>query len=120
MGTVVSEERDLQDPVLERRARMAGLAVAGKRVGYGLVVLAVVAFAVGAATGFGAAVTAVVTASLLATTLTLAPAIVVGYAVKAAEREDAARARAGRPPAARASGGRSDGGAGAGRAPPAA
>ena len=93
MVAVVRQERDGVDPVLARRARLARLAVAGKRVGYGLVVLAVAAFALGAATGFGPAVTTVVTASLLGTTLTLAPAIVVAYAVKAAEREDAERSR---------------------------
>ena len=48
------------DPVLERRRRIAGLVQVGKRLGYGLFLAAIV----------------------------LAPAIVFGYAVKAAERED--------------------------------
>lgn len=76
------------DPVRERRARWARLGVAATRLGYGLVLLAVVAFTVGAVAGFGPVVRALVTASLLGTTVTLAPGIVVGYAVKAAERED--------------------------------
>lgn len=78
----------MPDPVRVRRARFARLAVAGKRVGYGLLLVAIVAFAVGAATGFNAVITTTVTLSLLATTVTLAPAIVLAYAVKKAERED--------------------------------
>lgn len=76
------------DPVLARRARWARLGALGTRMGYGLVLVAVAAFATGVVAGFGAAVRATVTASLLATTLTLAPGIVIGYAVRAAERED--------------------------------
>jgi hypothetical protein len=79
------------DPVRVRRAQAARLAEAGQRVGYALVGVAVAAFAIGAVQGFGrgtADAEAVVTAALVATTLVLAPAIVLGYAVKAAERED--------------------------------
>lgn len=76
------------DPVRVRRARWSRWAAAGKRIGYSLVLLAVVTFAVGAMAGFTRVVTAVVTASLLGTVVTLAPGIVVAYAVKAAERED--------------------------------
>lgn len=81
------------DPVRVRRARWAHWAAAGKRIGYSLVLLAVVAFAVGAVAGFTTAVTTVVTASLLGTVVTLAPGIVVAYAVKAAEREDREQGR---------------------------
>jgi hypothetical protein len=78
----------MTDPVLVRRARIARLVDWGRRVGYTLLMVAVVAFGVGAARGFTRPVVAVVTASLLGTTLVLAPAIVFGFAVKAAERED--------------------------------
>lgn len=78
----------MNDPVLARRARIARLVELGQRVGYGLLLVAVVAFVVGAVRGFTGPVVFVVTASLLGTTLVLAPAIVFGYAVKAAERED--------------------------------
>ena len=81
------------DPVRVRRARWARWGATGKRVGYGLVLVAVIAFAVGAVAGFGAAVRTIVTVALLGTTVTLAPGIVVGYAVKAAEREDRALGR---------------------------
>lgn len=76
------------DPVRARRAQWARWAGAGKRLGYGLVLLAVVAFAVGLVTDFPPATTTIVVAALLGSTVTLAPGIVVGYAVKAAERED--------------------------------
>lgn len=76
------------DPVRARRAQWARWSATGKRVGYGLVLLAVVAFAVGFATDFPAATVTIVVASLIGSTVTLAPGIVFGYAVKAAERED--------------------------------
>lgn len=81
------------DPVLARRARIARLVEIGNRVGYTMLLVAVVAFFVGVASGFTSAITAVVTVSMLVTTLVLAPAIVFGYAVKAAEREDREQGR---------------------------
>jgi hypothetical protein len=79
------------DPVLARRQRIARLAEWGQRLGYGLFGLAVVLFGIGAAVGFGAPIAIAVTASLAAGSVVLAPAIVFGYAVKAAEREDRER-----------------------------
>lgn len=76
------------DPVRAQRAQWARWSATGKRVGYALVALAVVAFAVGFATDFPATSVTVVVASLVGSTVTLAPGIVFGYAVKAAERED--------------------------------
>ncbi len=76
------------DPVRARRAQWARWAGAGKRVGYGLVLLAMAAFVVGLLMDFPPATTTIVVASLLGSTVTLAPGIVMGYAVKAAERED--------------------------------
>jgi hypothetical protein len=70
---------------------MARLASLGQRIGYGLLLLAVLAFAVGLVADFPPAVAVIVTVSLLATCVTLAPAIVLGYAVKAAERDDRER-----------------------------
>jgi ABC-type transport system involved in cytochrome bd biosynthesis fused ATPase/permease subunit len=81
------------DPVLARRARIARLVEVGNRVGYTMLLVAVVAFFVGVFSGFTSAITAVVTGSMLVTTLVLAPAIVFGYAVKAAEREDREQGR---------------------------
>lgn len=76
------------DPVRAQRAKAARLAVAGKRVGYTLMLVSIVAFIAGAVGRFTGSITTIVTVCLLATTVTLAPAIVLAYAVKKAERED--------------------------------
>lgn len=81
------------DPVRVRRARWARWAATGKRVGYGLILVAVIAFVVGAVAGFGTVVTTTVTAALIGSTVTLAPGIVIAYAVRAAEREDREQGR---------------------------
>jgi hypothetical protein len=81
------------DPVLAQRARAARWAQLGQRVGYLFLLAAVVAFVLGAVQGFTDLVVTVVTASLGLMTLFLAPAIVLGYAVKAADREDRERGR---------------------------
>ena len=76
------------DPVLVRRARIAKLVQVGQRVGYGLFGLAVVLFFVGLAAGYTEPLTTAIVGALLVGSVILAPAIVFGYAVKAAERED--------------------------------
>ena len=75
------------DPVLDRRRRIARLVEVGQRVGYGAFGLAIVGFFVGLAIGFGR-VSGVIVALIVVGSIVLAPAIVFGYAVKAAERED--------------------------------
>jgi hypothetical protein len=80
------------DPTLVRRAKIAQLCEWGQRVGYGLFGLAMVVFIVGAIAGFSRLVTDAVIGCLVLGTVVLAPAIVFGYAVKAAEREDRERA----------------------------
>jgi hypothetical protein len=62
-------------------------------VGYGLFGLAIALFVVGLVVGFGGAVTPGIVASIVVGSTVLAPAIVFGYAVKAAEREDRAEGR---------------------------
>jgi len=81
------------DPVRERRARIARLVGIGQRVGYGLFAFAIVAFFVGGIAGFSGGSVAVIVASLLVGSAVLAPAIVFGYGVKAAERDDRAHGR---------------------------
>jgi Na+(H+)/acetate symporter ActP len=81
-----------KDPVLARRAQFARVADMGQRVGYGLIVTAVVGFVVGLFVGFdNGAVTTVVGVALAATAVTLLPAIILGFAVKAAQKEDGQR-----------------------------
>lgn len=86
------------DPTLARRARIAHLTELGQRIGYALFGLAVVVFVVGALRGFDGFTVGVVVACLAVGSAVLAPAIVFGYGVKAAEREDRERAAAARRP----------------------
>ena len=64
----------------------------GQRIGYALFGVAIVAFVVGAVAGFATADVVIVVGALAVGSAVLAPAIVFGYAVKAAEREDRERA----------------------------
>lgn len=76
------------DPILQQRARAQRLASLGQRIGYGLYAVAVVAFFVGLLTNFNGAISALVIGSIIIGSFFLAPAIVAGYAVKAAIRDD--------------------------------
>lgn len=79
------------DPVLVRRRQMARAAEVAQRAGYGLFGLAVVLFVVGFAVGLTSRVVTGIVVALGVGSALLAPAIVVGYAVKAADREDRER-----------------------------
>ena len=76
------------DPVRRRRATAQRLARIASRTGYALIAVAVVTFFVALVTDFDATMAAIITAALIAGCVLLAPAIILGYAVKAAERED--------------------------------
>ncbi len=92
------------DPVVARRAHIARWVGLAKRVGYGLLLLTVVAFVVAAATGFPSGVTTATVVALVAACVVLPVPIVLGYGLRAAEREDreaAARRAGGEPPAPR-------------------
>jgi hypothetical protein len=79
------------DPVRQQRARLSRLASAGKRLGFALFGLATVVLIVGLLTTFTEGVSGVVVACLLMGSLVLAPAIILSYATKAAERQDRER-----------------------------
>jgi len=79
--------------VLERRRRIARLVRIGQRAGYGLFGLAIALFVVGLFAGFGGVVGGGIVAALVVGSIVLAPAIVFGYAVRAAEREDREQGR---------------------------
>jgi ABC-type transport system involved in cytochrome bd biosynthesis fused ATPase/permease subunit len=84
----IHSDSDSDDPVLARRAQLGRLAETGQRVGYVFIGISVAAFVVAAVTSFaGWAVTATLL-GLLGATIVLPPAIVLGYGVKKAERED--------------------------------
>lgn len=77
------------DPVLARRARIARWASRGRWIGYLLYALSLALFAAEAATGaHSQAAVAVAAIGLVAGSLVLAPAIIIGYATKAADRAD--------------------------------
>lgn len=93
-----------EDPVVVRRARIARWVGLAKRVGYALLLLAVILFVVAAATGFPSGVTSATIVALVAACVVLPVPIVLGYGLRAAEREDreaAARRAGGEPPPAR-------------------
>jgi hypothetical protein len=79
------------DPVRARRARIDRASRLGQRIGYGCYAVAVVAFFVGFATEYSTALVAVIVTALVVGSVTLLPSIILGYAVKAAEREDRER-----------------------------
>ncbi|MGB1505005.1 MAG: hypothetical protein ACPHIC_06970 [Acidimicrobiales bacterium] len=81
------------DPVLARRATATRLAQLGQRLGYALFGLALVVFFVGLTTTFTTTVSQIIIGCIVGGSIVLAPAIVVGYAVKAAARDDVEQGR---------------------------
>lgn len=81
----------MTDPVRARRSTIARAVAAGKRVGYGLFLVAVVAFFVGMVVDFSGGLVTLIVACLLVGSVVLAPSIVFDYAVKAADRDDQSR-----------------------------
>ena len=86
-----------EDPILQRRARITRLVQIGQRVGYGCLLLAIVAFVVGAFTQFPAYTVTTTIVGLVAACVILPVPIVAGYGVRAAERDER-RAAGGQPP----------------------
>lgn len=76
------------DPILVKRRRIARWVDLGQKVGYGLFGLAVVAFVVGFVVGFESWAVTLIVLCLVVGSIVLAPAIVFGYAVRAADRAD--------------------------------
>jgi hypothetical protein len=76
------------DPILARRAQLSAAADVGKRLGYSLFGIAMVAFFVGLFTNFNDVWGWIVMGSLITGSVLLLPAIIIGYAVKAAYRDD--------------------------------
>jgi hypothetical protein len=87
----MSSELPAEDPVLVRRERVRTLVRYGRRAGSALFLLAAVAFVAGFRAGFGGWVMVLVTVGLVGGSALLAPAIVFGYAVRAADRADRER-----------------------------
>lgn len=79
------------DPVLTRRARIARVARYGKRVGYAALAVAIVSFVVAAATDFPAVAVDLSITALVVAIVVLPVPIVLGYGIRAAEREERQR-----------------------------
>lgn len=82
-----------KDPVLLRREQFSRWAKIGNRSGYGLFGISLFSFLYGVVFTFTDAVSIIATISLAAGSIVLMPAIILGYAVKAAERDDRERGR---------------------------
>ncbi len=78
----------MNDPVLARRERIRRLCELGQRIGYSCFALAVVLFVVAFIAQFPSWLVTVIIAAMVVGSLVLAPAIVFGYGVKAADAED--------------------------------
>jgi hypothetical protein len=76
------------DPIRARREQVSRLAAAARKVGWALLGLSVVAFVSGILIGLSGLVVVVVVTSLALGSALLLPAIIVGFGVTAAERED--------------------------------
>ncbi len=81
------------DPVRVKRAKVADLVSKSLRLGSALYVLASIVFFVGFATGFTDAQVVTIVVLMVIGSALLAPALVIKYGIKNAEREDQAAGR---------------------------
>jgi hypothetical protein len=79
---------DDDELILHRRAQATRLAATGQRIGYALLGVALLVFIFGMATDLNVTETTIVVVCLAVAALVLGPAIILGYAAKAAEREE--------------------------------
>jgi hypothetical protein len=85
MARVVARE---PDPVAVRRARISRAVAVAKRVGYLLLLVAVGAFVAAAVTGFADWAVTLTIVALVGACVILPVPIVLGYGLRAAEREE--------------------------------
>ena len=81
------------DPVRVRRATIALWTRRANRVGYLLFAAAITLFFVALAVDFNDTMVTLIMICMVIASILLAPAIVLGYAVKAAEKDDVAQGR---------------------------
>lgn len=79
------------DPVLARRAVISKWTLLANRVGYLFVALAMALFFIAFAIGFSPVMATLVIIAFVIGCVLLAPSIILGYALKAADREDRER-----------------------------
>jgi hypothetical protein len=87
MATVSNEN----DPIRARRRRVERWTLLANRIGYLVLALAVALFVMAFLFGFTATMATLIVVAMVVSFALLAPSIVLGYAVKAADREDAER-----------------------------
>ncbi len=92
MSTKKPEPSPVADPVLAKRAAIARWVSLGQRTGYGAYGIASLAFAQTVIWEPTTAVINIIVICLVVGSIVLLPAIIFGYAVKAAERHDRALA----------------------------
>lgn len=81
-------QRRSEDPVLIKRAKIAKWTLLANRVGYLFVALSMALFIIAFAIGFNSTMATLVVIAFLIGFALLLPSIILGYAVKAAIRED--------------------------------
>ncbi len=86
--TTTAESAAASDPVRVKRAKIAKWTLLANRVGYLFVALAMALFFMAFVLGFNSTMATLVIIAFIIGCVLLAPSIIVGYAVKAAERED--------------------------------
>jgi len=79
------------DPIRVKRAQVAKWTQLANRTGYLFVALAMVLFVIAFFSGFSPLMADLVIVAFVIGCVLLAPSIIVGYAVKAAERDDRER-----------------------------
>lgn len=79
------------DPVRARRQQIAKWTLLANRVGYLFIAVSMALFVIAFAVGFSPTMATLVTVTLVIGCVLLAPSIILGYAVKAAERDDRER-----------------------------
>jgi Zn-dependent protease with chaperone function len=79
------------DPVRRRRHQVARWTLLANRIGYLVLATAIALFVMAFVFGFNATMAGLVIACMIVSFALLAPSIVLGYAVKAAERDDVER-----------------------------
>ena len=84
----MSDAQSNNDPVRSRRQTISRINDAANRLGYLLWAIAMVCFVTAFIIGFKGPLVTAVTACIIAGSILLAPSIIIGYAVKAAERDD--------------------------------
>jgi Na+/proline symporter len=79
------------DPIRARRRQVEKWTLLANRIGYLVLALAVTLFVLAFAFGFNSTMATLIVIALVVSFALLAPSIVLGYGVKAADRDDAER-----------------------------